>query len=330
MSPGSVHEMTLRQELEALGLWDLLQDPDHTDVVVNADGTVHVAGFGGARVSSAPLPAEKLSSCIATIAGIHGRLVGEERPVLEVSLPFSRVRVTAIMPPVTTAPVLALRIPPRRLLTLRDLEERGSIDPEAARLLVASLEEGQTVVVAGAVSSGKTVLASALLAALLERRPELRLVVLEEGAREVHLPDRSNVSRLLTPSVAELPMRDLLRVSLRLNPDRIVVGELRGVEALDFLKASVSGHPGLATLHATSAVDAIARMGDLVEEAGVPPSPARVARSVRLVVHMARARAERRVREILRLEPPNLRGEFATEVLYRAQDRAGRDPGRTR
>jgi hypothetical protein len=135
-------------------------------------------------------------------------VIDEAHPILEVSLPFGRIRATVIVPPVTTAPVMALRIPPRRLLTLADLVERGSLAPAARDLLVGAVLGGETVLVAGAVSSGKTVLASALLSHLVAQRPEERVVVLEEGARELRLPEGSDATPLLSPAQAELPMRE--------------------------------------------------------------------------------------------------------------------------
>lgn len=321
MRPGgaSAHEATLRQELEELGLWELLEDESVTDVLVNPDGLVHVMGFRGVWRSTEPVSAAKLRSCIATLAGMHRRVVDEAEPILEVSLPFHRVRATVILPPVSAAPTLALRIPPRRLLTLDDLEELGTVDREARRLLEEAVLRGETLLVSGAVSSGKTVLASALLSFLVTARPDQRLVVLEEGAREIQLPEGCDATPLLTPSDREIPMVRLLKASLRLLPDRIVVGELRGAETLTFVKAALSGHPGLATVHATSAVDAVARVTDLLEEAGAPPSPARVARSVRLVVHLRRRRERREVVEVLRLGVPDRldgEGRFGAEVVY--------------
>ena len=319
MTPGtSFHEETLQRELDALGLAPLLADPDLTDVMVNPDGTVFTLGYKGATLHPDPVPAGKLTSCIATIAGINGRVVDAKNPLLEVTLPFSRVRVTAVVPPITTGPLLALRIPPRRLLTLEDLLELGSLTPESRDLLTTSILQGETMVIAGAVGAGKTVLATALLAHLLAVEPTERLLIIEEGAREIRLPEKGNVLRLLSPSLAEHSIRSLLRISLRLNPDRIIVGELRGAEALDMLKAALSGHPGLATLHANTAPDALARLTDLLEEAGSPPSPSRVARSVRLIVHVARVRARRRVQEILRLSPPDAAGDFEMRTLYTA------------
>jgi type IV secretion system protein VirB11 len=312
-----VYASTLREELESLGLWELLEDPALTDVVINADGVLHTFGYEGVHRREQPVPEGRLRSCLATIAGVHRRLIDERHPILEVSLPEHDVRVTALVPPVTTGPVLALRIPPRRLLSLEDLVELGSLEPDAREVLVGSLVAGETIVVAGAVSSGKTALASALLDHLLRACPEERLVVLEEGARELQLPDRSNVSRLLTSDGDGLCVSDLLRVSLRLNPDRIVLGELRGPEALDFVRAALSGHPGLATVHASTALGAVDRLTDLLEEAGAPPAPARVARAVDLVVHLRRSRARRFVDEIVRLGAPDRGGSFETEVAYR-------------
>lgn len=316
----AAHHETLRAELAQLGLWDLLEDPDNTDVIVNADGTVHVFGYRGVEHRPEPLSASKLRSCIATIAGLHRRVIDEAHPTLEAALPYHHIRVTAVVPPVTTAPILALRIPPRRRLTLDDLERLGSLTPEVRKTLVEALAAGQTCLVSGAVNSGKTVLASALLSDLLERGTEERLLVIEDGAHELQLPARSNVSRLLSEDPVERPIARLLRVSLRLNPDRIIIGELRGAEALDFVKSALSGHPGLATIHANSPTDAIARLVDLLEEAGSPSSPARIARSVRMIVQVVRDRAHRRVRQVVRLTPPDESGAFAVETLYSAEE----------
>lgn len=315
----SVHHQTLREELEQLGLWALLDDPENTDVVVNADGTVHVFGYRGVVHRPDPLPRAKLHSCIATMAGIHRRVINADNATLEASLPFHGIRVTAVVPPITTAPVLALRIPPRRRLALDDLVDLGSLTPTARDLLTSAIAAGETCVISGAVNSGKTVLASALLSDFLERGTDERLLVIEDGAMELQLPERSNVTRLLSEDPVERPITRLLRVSLRLNPDRITIGELRGPEALDFVKSALSGHAGLATIHANSPTDAVARLTDLLEEAGSPPSPARVARSVRLIVQVIRHKARRRVQEIVRLTPPDAHGHFDLETLYPAR-----------
>jgi len=310
---------TLRDELSALGLWELLDDPNLTDIVVNADGTLHTFGHDGVRRRETPVPAERLMSCIATIAGIHRRVIDQRHPVLEVSLPGNRARVTALVPPVTTGPVLALRIPPRRLLRLDDLETRGTLDARARALITEEHRAGTTLLIAGAVGTGKTTLASALLDDLLEHRPEERLVVIEEGARELRLPRRSNVGRLLTSEDDALTVRDLVRISLRLNPDRIVLGELRGAEALELVKAAQSGHPALATVHAASARGALHRMTDLLEEAGAPPSRARVAHAVGMIVHLRRVGTRRWVDQVLRLTSPDAAGAFEETVVYQRQ-----------
>ncbi|MFW6012225.1 MAG: ATPase, T2SS/T4P/T4SS family, partial [bacterium] len=242
MTAATVGVETLREELDALGLLELIEDPSLTDILVNEDGSLHALGYDGAHVRDQPVSPGRLRSCIATIAGLHRRIVDAKSPILEVSIPIANVRVTALVPPVTTAPLLALRIPPRQLLTLDDLERFGSVPPPARALLTEAVLARRTVLIAGSVGTGKTALGSALLTHLLDQHPTERLILLEEGARELHVPERRNVNRLLTPP---LSMRELLKVSLRLSPDRIVVGELRGPEALDFLKASMSGHPGL-------------------------------------------------------------------------------------
>lgn len=301
----TVHLRALELELRRAGLFDFLADESLTDLVVNEDGSIFASGFEGSRwcgprVASAVV----LEGLIGTIAGLHGQVVHEESPILETSLPIpfggGRMRVEAILPPVSFAPILCLRRPPSRLLTLDDLESSGSVPPEARSLLEQAVVDRQTILISGGTGSGKTVLASALLGFLLQASPAERLVIVEEGARELMLPPASNVNRLLTSAAGGIGLTRLVRTALRLNPDRVLVGELRGAEAVDFVRASNTGHPGgITTLHANSAEDALVRLHDLVSESGVAMSLERVVAAVDLVVHVQRAGPRRFVESIL-------------------------------
>lgn len=290
---------TLRAEVEESGLMALLDDPAVTDVMVNPDGVFASARDRGTYDAGVSIAADRLESLIASLAGIHGLVVDRAHPILEADLPFHGVRAQAVLPPVSTAPLLTLRRPAGSALSLAELVDGRTLGKALADRLRAAVSGCETLLVAGGVGTGKTTLLSALLGELLRDQPAARLVLCEEGCRELHAPG-ANVVRLLSSDEAGVSLTRLLRCALRLNPDRIIIGEARGPEALDFLRACNTGHPGgMLTLHANSAVDALYRLDDLVQEAGVPSQLPRIARAVDLVVYLERNGTHRRVTEIV-------------------------------
>jgi len=310
----------LHEELASSGLLELLEDAETTDLMVNEDGSVwrqHLRR-GQERIEDMQLGPDEIESLLGTVASLHGTVVTAEQPILEATLPFHEARLEAVLPPLTTAPVLALRKPPAVLLTLDDLVGNHTLPRSVAELLAVALEQGSTCVVAGGVGSGKTTLANALLVALLAARPDERIVILEEGARELHV-EGANVNRLLTSERAGVDMTQLVRTALRLNPSRILIGEVRGAEAMDFLRAANTGQAGsLLTVHANSAKDSLSRLDTLAQEAGVPSQLDRIAEAVDLVAFVARTGTCRRVREVLRVDGIGRAGKPKLERLYTA------------
>lgn len=327
---------TLRAELEACGLWPLLAEDSVTDLMVNQQGHVYAASIGrGNHDTGHRQPPEQTESLLATIAGLHGLVVTPEQPILETTLPFGGIRVEGVLPPVSLAPIMALRKPATKHYSLADLADLGTFEtprpsqgapgqagrgeslphelPELLRFLV---RRRWTCLIAGGVGSGKTTLLSALLDEVLEQEPNERLLVCEEGAREVR-SDGPNAVHLLTSEHAAVDMTRLLRAALRLNPDRLVVGEARGGEAMVFLKACNTGHPGgLMTLHANSAMDAVDRLDDLAQEAGVGSQRARIASTLDALIFVAKYPEGRRVGEVLALDGLDADGGLRTRRLH--------------
>ncbi len=281
----------LRLELEELRLWSLIQDATLTDLRIAPSGRVIVKTIHGSKDTGLTISPARVQSLIRLVAGGQELLVGADTPLLAAEFPFRAGRLQAALPRVATAPTLTIRFPPPKLFTLDDLIDLGGLTRDQADNLVERfVDRRQTTVISGGTGSGKTTLATALLHELLEQRPLEALVILEDETRDI-LADGPNVTKLLTWRNGPHSMTELVRVALRLDPDRIVIGEVRGAEALDFIKAANTGLPGgLLTVHANSAEEALDRLDLLAQEAGVPPQRARVEAAVDLVVQMGRGR----------------------------------------
>ena len=296
--PDAVASM-VRHELGA-DLLALMSDSFINNVHANEDGSVFVRRADGREVAVGfELSAERRRAILNSFAALLDTSIHAERPSLAGKLPIWDFRLQGTVEPLTTAPQFVLRKPSRKLLRLGDLLAQKVLEPLEAVLLRDAVEARRNVIVAGAADAGKTTFVNALLAHLLFERPGERLVVIEEEARELRLEGR-NVVRLQT--CAGYDARELLRIALRENPSRIILGEARGAECYDWLRAANTGHAGgFLTLHANSAHDVLERMADMVAEAGVRPNLRRIARTVDLVVFLEHdeASGKRRVKELL-------------------------------
>lgn len=264
-----------------------LAAPDVVEALVNADGVLWLDRIGqGLVATSTTMPVADREAAIRLLAHEAGETVGRDHPLLATILPDSAARVQAVLPPLVVAPILSIRKRPSVIFTLDDYVAACIATAEQAATLRAAVAARRNIVVAGGTGSGKTTLLNALLAEPAFRT--CRVVALEDTA-ELQLVGANVVQMLTKRTTPEVSLRDLVRASLRLRPDRIVVGEVRDGAALDVLKAWNTGHPGgLLTLHANSAADALTRLEDLCLEAG-PADPSRLIRSaVDLVVFITR------------------------------------------
>ncbi len=287
-----------------------LAEPDVVEALINADGALWIDRVGKGLIrTDTRLSCADREAAIRLLAHEAGETVGAEKPLLATILPISTdfgsaARVQAVLPPLVCAPVLSIRKRPSAIYRLDDYVGAGIATKTQIATLRDAVIQRRNIVVAGGTGSGKTTLLNALLAE--EPFRDARVVALEDTA-ELQLLG-ANVVQLLTKRTdPQVTMRDLVRTTLRLRPDRIVVGEVRDGAALDVLKAWNTGHPGgLLTLHANSAADALTRLEDLCLEAA-PATPARlIASAVDLVVFIARtdqpgSRGGRTIAEILDL-----------------------------
>ncbi len=315
-------ELILREAVGLGPLEELLADPTVEEVMVNGHDRVYVERGGRIELTEVSYPSEQaLRDAIERILAPLGRRVDELSPMVDARLEDGS-RVHAVIPPLAVdGPSLSIRRFSAVRPSPRDLVELGTLTPELHDQLAAAVEARRSILVSGGTGSGKTTLLNALSAFV----NSVERVITIEDAAELRL-EQPHVVRLESrPANVEgrgrVTIRDLLRNALRMRPDRIVIGEVRGAEALDLLMALNTGHEGaLSTVHANSPEDALRRVETLALMAGVglPHEAIReqLGRGLDLVIHLARlADGSRRVVEVA--EVVRAAGSVGVRELYR-------------
>ena len=276
-----------------------LDDAAVIEVMVNPDGRLWLDRHSDGRIDTGQaLGSAEAERIIRLVASHVGQECHGERPVVSAELPESGERFEGLLPPVAPAPCFAIRKPAKVLYRLSDYVDAQIMTEPMAETLRDAVRTAKNIVVVGGTSSGKTTLVNALLADVAESGDRIILI---EDTRELHCAAKDCVSLRTKPGVAALG--DLVRSTLRLRPDRIIVGEVRGAEALDMLKAWNTGHPGgITTLHANSAVSGLYRLEQLIQEAVVTVPRRLIADAIDVVVFLKGRGADRRVETVAALE----------------------------
>ena len=289
-----------------------LADPLVLEIMVNPDGALRLDRLGEGRIETqVSFEAAQVERIIRLVASQAKTEVHAASPIVSAELPphgeGAGERFEGLLPPVATGPCFSIRKPATRIYKLIDYVADGIMSAETARLLSLAIVNRRNILVAGGTSSGKTTLANALLAEMahLDER-----VILIEDTRELQSPARDTVA--LRTRAGSVTMADLVRSTLRLRPDRIIVGEVRGSEALDMLKAWNTGHPGgIATLHANSAATALYRVEQLIQEAVVTVPRRLIAEAIDMIVFIAGRGTARRVETLARVAGLDRDGNYA-------------------
>lgn len=276
-----------------------LEDPGVAEVMLNPDGRVWIdrldAGLVDAGLSVSAEDAERILRLVAhhVAAEIHAG-----QPRLSAELPGTGERFEGLMPPLAAAPTFSIRKPASLVFRLDDYVLSGVMSDRQGEILAQAVRERANILVAGPTSSGKTTLVNALLAEIAMGGDR---VILLEDLRELQCSAINQVSLRTREGVASLT--DLVRSALRLRPDRIIIGEVRGPEALDLIKAWGTGHPGgVGTLHAGSALGALLRLEQLIQEAVVTVPRGLIAETIDVIAVLAGRGRQRRLTELVRLE----------------------------
>ena len=289
-----------------------LEDPDVVEILANPDGQLILDRIGSGRtLTGETLTPEARDRVIRLIADYVGEPVLPDDPRLSGILPETGERFQGVLPPVSRSPTFSIRKRPARIFNLADYQDQGILTDGQRIQIESAATNRQNILISGGTSSGKTTLANAILA--LPAFAETRTILIEDTP-ELQCSAWDQVALLTRRTPKPIGVVDLVRDSLRLRPDRIVVGEMRdGAAALETLKAWNTGHPGgLSTIHANSAHGALSRLEDLTSEVATTIPRRAIGQAIDFIIHIGRTREGRRVEDIL-----EVRGEEKGSYLTR-------------
>ncbi|HAT3986277.1 TPA: P-type conjugative transfer ATPase TrbB [Legionella pneumophila] len=275
-----------------------LNDPKTVEIMLNADGSLWQERLGETMRCIGTVTEARAESIIKTVAGFHGKEVTRFKPLLEGELPLDGSRFAGQLPPVVSRPTFAIRKKALSVFTLNQYVESGTMTEAQCEVIERAVASHRNILVVGGTGSGKTTLVNAIINEMVIHAPQERIFIIEDTG-EIQCAAKNCVQYHTTIDVS---MTQLLKTTLRMRPDRIIVGEVRGSEALDLLDAWNTGHEGgTATLHANNCLAGLYRLKSLITRS--PAAPAEIepliGEAVHCVVHIARTPQGRRVDEII-------------------------------
>jgi P-type conjugative transfer ATPase TrbB len=289
-----------------------LEDPGVVEVMLNPDGRLWIDRLSSGLADTGEIvPAPDGERIVRLVAHHVGAEVHAGSPRVSAELPETGERFEGLLPPVVAAPAFAIRKPAVAVFTLDDYVAAGIMTSGQAGALKGAVEARANILVAGGTSSGKTTLTNALLAEVAKTSDR---VVLIEDTRELQCRAPNLVALRTKDGVISLS--DLVRSSLRLRPDRIPIGEVRGAEALDLLKAWGTGHPGgIGTIHAGTALGALRRLEQLIQEAVVTVPRALIAETINVIAVLSGRGADRRLAELASVTGLGTSGDYDLSAM---------------
>ena len=289
-----------------------LEDPLIVEVMLNPDGRLWIDRLSSGLADTGQILSAPDGERIIRLVAHHvGAEVHAGAPRVSAELPETGERFEGLLPPVVMAPAFAIRKPAVAVFTLDDYVAMGIMTSRHAEALRRAVSSRKNILVAGGTSTGKTTLTNALLAEVAKTTDR---IVLIEDTRELQCKAPNLVALRTRDGVVSLS--DLVRSSLRLRPDRIPIGEVRGAEALDLLKAWGTGHPGgIGTIHAGSAVGALRRLEQLIQEAVVTVPRALIAETVNVIAVLAGRGADRRLSELADVTGLGASGDYSLSAI---------------
>ncbi|QRG09972.1 P-type conjugative transfer ATPase TrbB (plasmid) [Xanthobacter dioxanivorans] len=313
------HPRLVRKLQEALGdqLCIALDDATVVEIMLNPDGRLFIERLGHGVAPAGQMNAAAAEIVIGSVAHALHSEADEDRPIVSGELPIGGHRFEGLLPPVVAAPAFTIRRRASRLIPLDDYVAAKIMTEHQACVIRNAITSRMNIVISGGTGSGKTTLANAVIAEVVESAPDDRILILEDTA-EIQCA-AENVVALHTSDAID--MGRLLKSTMRLRPDRIVVGEVRDGAALTLLKAWNTGHPGgVTTIHSNTAESALRRLEQLTAEASQQPMHEVIGEAVDLIVSIERTPKGRVVRDVLHVES-FVNGHYRTESYSPKEER---------
>jgi type IV secretion system protein VirB11 len=312
---GSIKERAKKKLERDLGpaILAAINDPLTIEVMLNEDGCVWQEKQGERMENIGTLRRAQAQAVIETIAGFHGKEVTRDKPLLEGEFPLDGSRFAGQLPPVVQAPTFAIRKKAIKIFTLEQYVDQGILTKKHQKVLIDAVAAHENILVVGGTGSGKTTLINAIINQMVINDRRERVVIIEDTG-EIQCAAENYVQYHTSIDVS---ITSLLKTTLRMRPDRIFVGEVRGPEALDLLDAWNTGHEGgAATLHANTAELGLKRLNSLITRHESKPDniDELIAEVVHVVVHIARTPKGREVREVIRIKGYE-NGQYITQQL---------------
>ncbi|SDU23063.1 P-type conjugative transfer ATPase TrbB [Nitrosomonas ureae] len=288
-------------ERDAREILSALQDPETVEIMVNADGRIWQEKLGQKIQHIGNIQAAQVEAVIKTVAGFHGKEINRFNPIIEGEFPLDNSRFAGQLPPIVTAPTFAIRKKAIKIFTLEQYVETGVLLPRHRDVIKEAVRKHRNILVIGGTGSGKTTLINAIIDEMVQSDPNERIFILEDTG-EIQCAAQNFVQYHTT---LDVNMTQLLKTTLRMRPDRILVGEVRGAEALDLLDAWNTGHEGgAATLHANDAMSGLTRLESLISRNPSAPKEIMplISEAVDMVVHITRTPHGRKIQQIIEVQ----------------------------
>jgi type IV secretion system protein VirB11 len=290
-----------------------LNNPKTIEIMLNADGKLWQECLGESMKCIGTLRTAQAEAIIKTVAGYHGKEVTRVKPIIEGEFPLDGSRFAGQLPPIVSAPIFAIRKRAIAIFTLEQYVDAGIMTLTQYEALKSYVANHRNILVIGGTGSGKTTLVNAIINEMVVFNPTERVVIIEDTG-EIQCAAENFIQYHTS---FDVPMTALLKVTLRMRPDRILVGEVRGAEALDLLDAWNTGHEGgAATLHANNAAAGLTRLKSLITRNVSAPSDIEslISEVVHVVVHIAKTQDGRRIQEILEISGYE-NGRYITKII---------------
>jgi type IV secretion system protein TrbB len=295
------HPRLVRKLQDALGdqLCIALDDATVVEIMLNPDGRLFIERLGHGVAPAGAMSTAAAEVVIGSVAHALQSEADDDRPIISGELPIGGHRFEGLLPPVVSGPAFTIRRRASRLIPLTEYVKSKVMTEAQASAIRSAIDARMNIVISGGTGSGKTTLANAIIAEIVTAAPDDRMVILEDTA-EIQCAAENAVSLHTSDTI---DMARLLKSTMRLRPDRIIVGEVRDGAALTLLKAWNTGHPGgVTTIHSNTAMSALRRLEQLTAEASQQPMQEVIGEAVDLVVSIERTGKGRRVREVIHLE----------------------------